>query len=230
MSSESALILWARGLAERAAADPIIKAANEAADRLRKVVVQTPEDATSVTALLDAVRKGRYNAKKSLDDIQRDPKSAIKEAKDLLDPIIKAFEEVEAAGKSAVARYLMEQQEVARAAERAAQVAAVSVAEASSLPAMEQEPVAVQSIVRSGTGASVHLVKRLHVEMLDAVAVAAFDSTLLKLVDSEALASYRHYSNKEEPPADAKSHPSGGVEWHGMRFYEEATVAQRGAR
>jgi nucleoid-associated protein YgaU len=228
MAVESALIIWARGLAERAAADPIIKAANEAADRLRKVVVQTPEDATSVTALLDAVRKGRSNAKKSLDDIQRDPKSAIAEAKAFLDPIIKAFEEVEAAGKSAVARYLMEQQEVARAAERAAQVAAVSVAEASSLPAMEQEPVAVQSIVRSGTGASVHLVKRLHVEMLDAVAVAAFDSTLLKLVDSEALASYRYHESRE--PLDMKKHPSGGVEWHGMRFYEEATVAQRGAR
>ena len=257
MAAENALVIWARGLAQRAAADPIIKAAKDAAETLRNAIVQTPEDAASVTALLDGVRKGRLNAKKSLDDILRDPKSAIAEAKGLLDPIITAFEEVETAGKASVTRYLLEQQRLAQEAERKAReeaarvaeeaekenrarAAAAAAAESAGLPVMEYEeavtlamevPAApVQSIVRSEAGASVHLVKRLHVEMIDAVAVAVFDGAMLKLVDSEALAAYRHYSNKDEPPEDSKPHPLGGIDWHGMRFYEETTVAQRGSR
>ena len=230
MSAENALIIWARGLAQRSAADPIIKTAKDAAETLRNAIVQTPEDAASVTALLDGVRKGRLNAKKSLDDILRDPKSAIAEAKGLLDPIIKAFEEVEAAGKASVTRYLLEMQAAAQAAERKARADADAAARVSDLPAMEAEPVAVQSIVRSESGASIHLVSRLHVEMIDAVAVAAFDGSMLKLVDGEALAAYRHYSNKDEPPEDSKVHPLGGCEWHGMRFYEESKGAQRGSK
>jgi hypothetical protein len=230
MSAENALIIWARGLAERAAADPIIKAAKEASAMLAKVVVQTPEDAAKVTALVDSVHKGRSNAKKSLDDIMRDPKSAIAEAKGLLDPIIKSFEECEANGKAAVTRYLLAEREKAQAAERAAQRAAAVVAESVGLPAMEEAPVPVQTIVRTASGASIHLRTTLRVEMIDARAVAEFDESMLKLVDSEALAAYRHYSDKDAPPSDAKTHPLGGFEWRGMRFYEEVSGAQRGGR
>lgn len=75
-----------------------------------------------------------------------------------------------------------------------------------------------------------HLVKRLRVEMIDARAVAEWDGQMLKLVDSDALASYRHYSNGEAPPEGSKSCSAGGIEWHWMRFWEESSVAQRGAR
>jgi len=225
MSSENALM---RGLAERATADPLIAAAKGAASTLHKAVVQTPEDAASVTSLLGAVRKGRLNAEKALDDILRDPKSAIKEAKEHLDPIIKAFKEVEDSGKAAVARFLVEQRQQAAEAERKEREAALAAATEADLPAMEVEAPATQSIVRSGTGTSTHLVTRTHVEMLDAGAVAAYDSSLLKLIDSEALAAYRHYGGGTEQLKGGKLHPAGGIEWNGMRFFEEHTVAQRG--
>jgi hypothetical protein len=232
MAAESSLIIWARGLAERAAADPIIKAALRAAEMLRKVVVQTPEDAQSVTTLLNEVRKGKSNAKKSLDDIVAAPKEAIAEAKAHLDPIIKAFEKVESCGKDAVARFLLEQEAQAKAAERKAQEEAEAVARAATVkgetvPAMEPEPVAVQTIVRAESGASSYLVKRLAVEMVNAAEVAAFDPSMLKLVDSEALLAYRYHEARGTLDG-AKEHPSGGVEWHGCRFYFNATAAQRG--
>lgn len=229
-SSENALILWARGLSERAAAEPIVRAATATAAMLEKVVVQSTEEAARVTGLLDTVRKGRLAAKKSLEEILRDPKSAIVEAKSHLDPVIHSLEEVEAAGKASVARFLLGEQERCAKEEREARLAAEKASKASDLPVMEVEVAAPASIVRSESGASVHLVKRLRVEMLNAAEVAEFDQLLLKLVDSDALAAYRHYSNGEAPPEGSKSCSAGGVEWHGMRFWEESSVAQRGSR
>jgi hypothetical protein len=230
MASENALIIWARGLAERAAAEPTIKAALAMAEMLDKVVVQSADDAARVTGMLDTVRKGRLSAKKSLDEILRDPKSAIVEAKAHLSPVIESLEKVESSGKSAVSRYLLQQQEDMRKEEAKARVEAAMSAEKSGLPAMESEAATPPTIVRSESGASIHLVSRLKVEMIDAIAVANFSGELLELVPNEALSAYRYYSCDDAPPEDAKSHPLGGYEWHGMRFYEDTTVAQRGSR
>ena len=230
MSSENALILWARGLATRATADPIIIAARAAADTLRRTVVTTAEDAQAVTELLNAVRNGRGNAKKALDDILRDPKSAIAEAKAQIDPLIKAFEEVETAGKSAVTRFLVAQQETVRASEAKAKAEAETAARLTDLPPMESAPVETQSIVRAASGGSINLRRTLRVELLDARAVAEWDDSLLRLVDAEALSSYKHYGGGTEQMTEAKVHPAGGLEWKGMRFYDEVGSQLRGSR
>lgn len=133
--------------------------------------------------------------------------------------------EQEARAKEEAARQELDSQRREQL-EREAQAATEAAANVDDAPPpMEAAPVIPDTQVRGARG-FVHTTSRLCVEMLDPVAIASFDPTLVQLVNKAALDLYRVAERREELH-EATPHPSGGVVWHGMRFYKETGVAAR---
>ena len=229
---ENKLVLWARGLAEQSLLDALVVGATAAAERLRGLVVNDNATAESVTDLAKQVKVGQTKLKKDLDTICAMPRAAIEEARGKIQPAIAALAEAEAAGKSAIARWIAErrrrEEEEARqqrqANEAAAREAAAKAAEVGedAPPALVEAAAPVMAPqVRSSVGMA-YTTRTLCCEGLD---FSAMPDAWKALVEKEAKDDYRLAERREElPDRGAKPHPAGGVEWQGARFWYKESV------
>jgi hypothetical protein len=230
--SENNLVPWARGLAEKVKVTQLTQQAQQAADLLRGRVIQSDEDAAAVTDLVKRVKEGAKHVKGALDTVVAPLKEAADAARAELAGLQATLKEAEEHGKDALTCWRLEKELRERtaqrkadaervAAEKDAREAAEAGREVPPPPQAPPPPPAAKSVY--GSVGQSYTTTRLHAELVDIHEAAAWDPGALTLAESRVCDAYR-LAEKREELESAVPHPSGGVVWHGIRFYRVSST------
>ena len=227
------LVAWAVDLAGKAKVTELARQADEAAELLRGRIIHSEEDAAEVTDLVKKVKVGQKHVKDALDVVVGTLKQAMDAAREQLWPLQKALSGAEAEGKRALNAWQTTRENQRREAERqrdAARIAAEEEARRAAAigvevpPQVEDVPPPPPPTSTYGAVGQSYTTKRLRAEIVDPHALADYDPSLLKLDERMACDIFRIAEKREEVAETAHPHPSGGVVWHGIRFWREASV------
>jgi hypothetical protein len=226
------LVVWARDLATKVKVTQLTQQAEQAAELLRGRVIHSDEDAAAVTDLVKRVKEGAKHVKGAIDTVVAPLKAAADAARAELAGLQDTLNAAEKYGKDALTGWRLErerkEQELLRKAERERTEAERLAREAAKAgrevppPAVAPPPLPATKSVYGSVGQS-YTVSRLHAELVDIHEAAAWDPGAFNLTESRVCDAYRLAEKREELDG-AVPHPSGGVVWHGVRFYRTSST------
>lgn len=232
----SNLVAWAGDVADKILETALLKRAEAEARalvvRVKGLVINTEEEAAEVTDLVKRVGVGSRHLKDSLDTELAPLKLAQKTMTDRFIDLRSTLDDADKRGRDCLkvwqaekARREWAEKELKRQERLAAEKAAIEAARRGEdlPPPAEDAPPPPASKSTYGSVGQSYATNPLQVEAIDWHEIVDFDPSLAKLTESPAKALYRE-AEKTMALDGATPHPSGGMVWHGMRFWREINV------